>query len=79
MHYARIEASPRLQRVAAVLADGRAHSTLDIVQGAQVCAVNSIIAELRANGWAIACTRRGDVWWYQATHIPAPVAPEAAA
>lgn len=78
MHHARIQASPRLQRVAAVLADGRAHSTLDIVQAAHVCAVNSIIAELRANGWHIACTRRGDVWWYQAIHIPA-AAPEVAA
>lgn len=55
MHAARLDASPRLQRVLAVLADGREYSTLDLVREAQVCAVNSIIAELRANGHAIAC------------------------
>lgn len=49
MHHARIEKSPRLQRVAALLQDGRWHSTLDIVIGAGVCAVNSCVAELRAN------------------------------
>ena len=65
MHAARIEDSPRLQRVAALLADGAEHSTLDIVAGAGVCAVNSIVAELRENGLQIACVRRGDVWFYQ--------------
>lgn len=65
MHAARIDHSARLQRVAALLADGRRHSTLDIVLGAEVCAVNSIIAELRVNGLHIRCRREGDVWWYQ--------------
>ena len=65
MHAARIDSSPRLQRVAALLADGRPHSTLDIVLGAEVCAVNSIIAELRVNGLRIRCHREGDTWWYQ--------------
>ena len=55
MHAARLDASPRLQRVLAVLADGREYSTLDLVREAQVCAVNSIVAELRANGHAIIC------------------------
>ena len=55
MHAARLDRSPRLQRVHAVLADGREHSTLDIVQTAQVCAVNSIVAELRRNGVSITC------------------------
>lgn len=36
-----------------VLADGRAHSTRDLIRRAEVCAVNSCIAELRANGAAI--------------------------
>jgi uncharacterized protein YerC len=62
---ARLETSPRLQRVATLLADGREYSTLDIVIGASVCAVNSCIAELRANGYAIACRRVGDVWFYR--------------
>lgn len=65
MHAARIDSSERLQRVAALLADGRRHSTLDIVLGAEVCAVNSVIAELRVNGLRIHCRREGDVWWYQ--------------
>lgn len=55
MHYARIESSPRLQRVLAFLSDGGAKTTREIVLGADVCAVNSIIAELRANGFDIKC------------------------
>lgn len=64
MKHAHIDTSPRLQRVADLLADGREYSTLDIVMAAGVCAVNSCIAELRANGYAIDCRRVGDVWWY---------------
>ncbi len=73
MHSARIESSPRLQRVAALLADGCEYTTLEIVQAAQVCAVNSIVAELRANGLDIRCRRVGDVWIYwQPTKETAP-------
>jgi hypothetical protein len=64
MHSARLDHSDRLQRVAALLADGREYSTLEIIEQARVCAVNSIIAELRANGIAIHCRRVGDVWFY---------------
>lgn len=59
MRAARIEHSPRLQRVAELLSDGRWYSTLDIIVGAGVCAVNSCVAELRANGLDIACRRVG--------------------
>ena len=59
MHAARLEHSPRLQRVLQLLGDGRWYSTLDIVIGAGVCAVNSCVAELRANGFDIACRRVG--------------------
>lgn len=59
MHAARLDKSDRLQRVLALLEDGRWHSTLDIVIGAGVCAVNSCIAELRANGYSVACRRVG--------------------
>lgn len=59
MRAARIEHSPRLQRVAELLSDGRWYSTLDIIVGAGVCAVNSCVAELRANGLAIECRRVG--------------------
>ena len=47
MKAARLENSARLRRVADLLADGREYSTLDIIMGAGVCAVNSCVAELR--------------------------------
>lgn len=55
MHAARIGSSPRLRRVLAALAGGAELSTREIVARADVCAVNSCIAELRANGVAISC------------------------
>lgn len=71
MHAARLDHSDRLQRVAALLADGVPRSTLEIICGAHVCAVNSIAAELRMNGVAVACQRVGDVWLY-CIETPAP-------
>jgi len=65
MNAARLDKSERLQRVLRVLADGREHSTSEIVHGAQVCAVNSIVAELRSNGFRIGCRRVGDRWFYR--------------
>ena len=65
MHSARIDRSARLQRVLRLLADGRPHSTLDIIQAAQVCAVNSIVAELRDNGIRVGCCRVGRIYYYQ--------------
>ena len=65
LHAARLHRSDRLRRVLRLLADGHPHSTLDIVRGAQVCAVNSIISELRSNGLPIRCRREGFVWYYQ--------------
>ena len=65
MHSARLSRSDRLQRVAAFLLDGRYHTTMEIVQAANVCAVNSIVSELRANGMRISCQRTGDIWLYQ--------------
>ena len=72
MHAARLACSPRLQRVHDLLADRREHSTMDIVQACSVCAVNSIVAELRAGGAEIACrqirSHRGErVWLYSMT------------
>lgn len=55
MHAAKLETSPRLQRVYAVLADGQEHSTMEIIDKANVCAVNSCIAELREGGLEISC------------------------
>ena len=65
MHHAHLSSSARLQRVLNLLSDGQPHSTMDIVTGARVCAVNSIIAELREQGIAITCQRTANVWRYQ--------------
>lgn len=65
MNYANIESSDRLQRVAQVLAQGGEFSTLDIIKKANVCAVNSIVSELRQNGYDISCERRGEKWFYR--------------
>lgn len=61
IRYAKVENSERLQRTLAYLSDGRWHSTRDISRGVDVCAVNSIITELRCNGYDIIkrCVGRG--------------------
>ena len=76
MHAARLAHSDRLIRVHELMADGVERTTLEIIAGARVCAVNSCIAELRANGAEIAC--RQDVapdgrrvWRYRMVR-PAP-------
>lgn len=65
MKAAKLQTSERLQRVDALLADGLPHSTMEIIEAAHVCAVNSIIGELRENGRSIHCQRVEDVWFYQ--------------
>ena len=57
MHAATVD-SPRLRRVLELLRDGEEHSTREIVEDAQVMAVNSCIAELRANGYLVETARR---------------------
>ena len=60
MHYARLHKSERLRRTLGFLRKARRWvSTMEIIHGADVCAVNSIIAELRANGFIIPCRRVG--------------------
>jgi len=61
VHSATIASSPRLQRVLAFLkkVGQLGATTRDIVTGADVCAVNSCIAELRANGIPIDCDMEG--------------------
>jgi hypothetical protein len=58
MHAAKLENSPRLQRVLSFLRRSRKPTTRDIIRECDVCAVNSIIAELNApiNGFNIVCT-----------------------
>jgi len=65
MKAANIMHSDRLQRVLAVLMDRKAHTTRSIIRKANVCAVNSCIAELRANGVQIECERKKNLWFYQ--------------
>ena len=54
IHYAKIGRSPRLQRLLAFL---RTHpggvTTREIIQGADVCAVNSAVCELRRNDFTV--------------------------
>lgn len=50
--------SPRLQRVLALLSDGRPHTTRDIVRRARVMAVNACISELRHHGAEIVCAQQ---------------------
>lgn len=51
MHAARIAQSPRLQRaLRALQARGGWMTTRQLIRAANICAVNSVIAELRANG-----------------------------
>lgn len=65
MKAASLHSSDRLKRVLRLMSDGRERSTMEIIHGADVCAVNSIIAELRANGIGIKCRREGAKWLYQ--------------
>lgn len=76
MRAARLERSPRLQRVHALLSDGIERSTSEIITGAHVCAVNSCVAELRDNGFEIDCRQIRNpatgqrTWLYR---MPSPV------
>ena len=70
MHSASLDRSPRLRRVLDYLSDGRDRSTREIMLGAEVCAVNSCVAELRDNGREIDCRVEvgadgGRVWLYR--------------
>lgn len=65
MNAASIESSERLNRVLDLLSQGGEFTTLDIIKSANVCAVNSIVAELRQNGFDINCQRRGEKWFYR--------------
>ena len=55
---AKLARSNRLQKVLNFLATRGAQgaSTREIIRECDVCAVNSIIAELRANGYPISCS-----------------------
>lgn len=63
IHAGRIESSPRLQRVLAVLQRGGKYTTRDLIEQAHVAAVNSIVSELRRNGFDIGCKRISRTQW----------------
>ena len=56
MRHARLEKSDRLQRALKVLQEAKGRvSTRTLMRKANICAVNSVIAELRENGADILC------------------------
>ncbi len=56
MHHARLQHSPRLRRALRVLQRARGEmTTWELSRAAGICAVNSVIAELRENGAEITC------------------------
>lgn len=75
MHAAKVSSSPRLKRVLAILADGKEHSTREIVKEAEVMAVSACVAELRQNGATIICVQKPSedgqrLWFYTMTKAP---------
>ena len=56
MHAARLSNSPRLRRVLSALEENPGGlTTMELIDRANVCAVNSIASELRANGISVEC------------------------
>ena len=55
MHAAKIDDSPRRQKVRDFLRRKGSATTREISNACDVYAVNSIIAELRVNGFSVAC------------------------
>ena len=78
MNSASIARSSRLRRVHALLSDGAEHSTLEIAIRAEVCAVNSCVAELRDQGADIRCRQivnaSGERLWLYRMISPIPEA-----
>ena len=68
--------SPRLQRLLALLSDGKPRTTRDIVRKARVMPVNTCVAELRSHGAEITCIRQatpnGKGWRIYYTMTKAP-------
>ena len=68
--HAKLATSERLQAVRAVLADGRWHTTRDIMLGANTVSPAACVAELRSNGLVVLsqCTRQSNgrnLWQYR--------------
>lgn len=66
MHAAKLENSPRLQRVLRLLTKAKKPlTTMQISRMANVMAVSACVSELRHGGTQIACKRTGDYWYYR--------------
>ncbi|HAM41258.1 MAG TPA: hypothetical protein DCP69_07935 [Candidatus Omnitrophica bacterium] len=65
IHYAQYEQSERLQRLLNFMLDGLPHSTMAIINGAGICAVNSAACELRKNGFRCDCIKKAGPAIYQ--------------
>jgi len=75
MHAAHPDKSDRLRRVLTTLRRARRPlTTLEIITRANVCAVNSCIAELRTHGYEIDCRRSGGVYHYRLVSEPKEIA-----
>lgn len=56
MHAAKLSESPRLQRaLAALRANPSGLTTRGLIREADICAVNSVVSELRENGVRVSC------------------------
>lgn len=55
MHYARIETSPMLKKIYAILKDRKWHTTFELMKATGCCTVSTRISELRQNGLAVEC------------------------
>lgn len=71
MNYARYETSDRLQRTLEFLLDGQPHTTRDIANGADICAVSAAVDELRENGFDVPCIKKCRPAIYQIPNIEA--------
>lgn len=69
IHYAQYETSPRLQRLLLFMLDGMQHSTMQIIVGTGLCAVNSAVCELRRNGFPVQCIKKTSPAIYQLLNV----------
>jgi hypothetical protein len=65
LHYATLSRSPRLQRALAALRENpRGLTTREWIRTADICACNSIAAELKAQGIPVVCQPEGRLFRY---------------
>lgn len=69
IHFARYEASPRLQRLLAYMLHGCPRTGMEIIHGAQITAVAAAADELRENGFEMKCIKRLNPPTYQLMNI----------